>query len=260
MDCPLVFFSLLVKDKEYCLETWIQNFESLDYPKHRIILYIRANNCKDNSIEILKKWTQLSHKKYALIIENYIDIHFDFSNLSEHQWTKERNKIIGEIRNESFRVCQLTQAEYYFTYDVDNFVIPETLISLLSWKKLMVAPFLIVPKDHEPKYNNWGNYFHKCNEWGFAGNSVHHLLIFQRKVTGLLKMDLVHCSYLIHTSILHKLKYTDSTENFEFIIFSRMLKFLKIDQYLDNTKIYGCVIANPEYVPKIDDFLKMVNL
>ena len=52
-------------------------------------------------------------------------------------------------------------------------------------------------------------------------------------------MDVVHCTYLIRREVLDKILYQDGTEDYEYVIFSRNLRNLGIQQYLDNRKIYG---------------------
>jgi hypothetical protein len=72
-----------------------------------------------------------------------------------------------------------------------------------------------------------------------SSNIYYELL--NRKNPGIHEVDLVHCTYLINKNVFEQVKYSDSSQDYEYVIFSRNLRKNNIKQFLDTRKIYGCL-------------------
>jgi len=99
-----------------------------------------------------------------------------------------------------------------------------------------VAPLLLSADIEQPAYSNYHNI---ATANGYFLDNESYYRILNRQVQGLIKCDVVHCTYLIRKDVLPKVTYTDGTDDYEYVIFSRELRRLGIPQYLDNTQTYG---------------------
>jgi len=153
-----------------------------------------------------------------------------------HEWTPERFKVLGELREQGIEEAIFWDVDFYYTVDVDNFTMPHTLKNLVSYNLPVVAPLLMSADPEQPAY---ANYHNKATPNGYFMDNEAYYRILNRQVQGLIKCDVVHCSYLIRKDVLKRVTYQDGTDDYEYVIFSRELRRLGIAQYLDNTEVYG---------------------
>ena len=230
-----VFLTILARNKEHMLPTYLSCIENLEYNKKDITLYINTNNNTDGTEEVLTEWAKKQKKFYREII---LDVH-DIKDLyygSPHEWTKERLHTLALIRNKSLRLASEHKCDYYFIVDCDNFIVPSTLSDLVAKDLPIVAPMLRsipVPGDVV------SNFFAAVREDGYYSDAKEFYSILNRNKIGTFKVPLVHCTYLIKGDYLDKLSYTDATDDYEFIIFARNARASKINQYICNEKAYG---------------------
>jgi len=202
-----VVIAILAKDKGYCLDFYLNCIANQNYDKSKIHLYIRTNDNKDNTKDILDQFI----KKY---VDEYSSIYYDNSSVSEtlkkyteHEWNSERFKILGKIRQESINYAINLNA-HYFVVDCDNFITPNTLI------------------DYD--------------------NNDFYLPILYREIKGLIEVDTIHCTYFLNKSILKEVTYDDNSLRYEYAIFSDNFRKKGITQYLDNSKFYGFLYLNDQ--------------
>ena len=79
---PLVFVAILAKQKEKMLPAWLDSLSKWDYPKDRIILFIRSNNNTDGTEQILRDWCNENAKWYRHVVEDYRDVEAPVQELS----------------------------------------------------------------------------------------------------------------------------------------------------------------------------------
>jgi arsenate reductase-like glutaredoxin family protein len=264
---PLVLIHILAKDKADILPAWLeQNLDKLDYDRDRVILYFRTNNNNDDTAKILHQWiddqTTLFERQdddswaydwRNIIIEDR-DIPAQVQKYGVHEWTPERFKALAELREEGIAEAIFWEADFYYTVDVDNFTMPFTLKSLVKHNQPVVAPFLMSADIEQPAYSNYHN-IATANGYFLDNDSYYRIL--NRQVQGLIKCDVVHCTYLIRKDVLPKVTYTDGTDDYEYVIFSRELRRLGIPQYLDNTRVYGYLTTRENVTACVD---KMADL
>ncbi len=85
----------------------------------------------------------------------------------------------------------------------------------------------------------YSNYHADINETGYHIENTNYNDIWKRTNPGLHKVNVIHCTYYIQNKVLDKVNYFDNTKDYEYVIFSRNLRKDGIDQYIDNTEIYG---------------------
>jgi len=253
MTQPNVFLALLVKQKEAVLPLFLESLNDWDYPKENIFIYIRTNNNTDNTKELLEEWIEEYGDKYKGLIYNSEDVPEKVEKYDVHFWNGERFRVLGKIRQESMNQALLTDCEYYFVVDTDNFLFPETLKELVKLDLPIVAPFLRYAvalgenadtpveaakrEGHMSKY--YSNYHDKVDDFGSIIAEDIYYKILNQEVKGLIECMCVHCTYLIKREYLSELTYLEQSDRWEYMVFSNSARDKGITQYLDNRTIYG---------------------
>jgi len=235
---PYIFVAVLVKQKAEMLPAWLDHLTMWDYPKDKIILYIRTNNNTDDTDSILNEFVDEWRNDYSEIVENQRDVEERVQDYGVHEWNPTRFRVLAQIREESVQMAMTYDLAkpHYFVCDVDNFIKPDTLRKLVETRLPVVAPLLRSADIEQPAYSNYHN-FATHNGYFLENRQYYDLL--QRKVTGLIQCDVVHCTYLIRNDVLKDVRYHDGTTDYEYVIFSRNLRADGIPQYLDNRELYG---------------------
>jgi hypothetical protein len=251
-DLPTVLIHILAKDKAKILPYWLeQNLDNLDYPRDKVFLYFRTNNNNDDTASILHQWIDDQPVRAANGYEsdehlyNWRDISIEDTDLDlplqdygVHEWNPTRFKALAQLRQEGINEAIHLGADFYYTCDVDNFVLPKTLKSLVKHNQPVVAPLIryaLGKQEHE----SYANYHNIATPNGYFQDNPAYYQILNGHVRGLIQCDVVHCTYLIRKDVLPKVSYSDSTDDYEYVIFSRRLREQAIPQYLDNTSLYG---------------------
>ena len=232
-DTPSVTVTILAKDKAKVLPQWLENLKQWDYPKNRIQLYVRTNDNTDDTEAILKEWINKN-------VGEYQSYHYDASSINEqlvrykvHEWNATRFKALAQVRNESVTFAKM-ETDFYFSIDVDNFIKPDTLSTLVGYNLPVVAPLL-----YDAGETSYSNYHNVATPNGYYHENLEYYTIHRGKVRGLVLCDVVHCTYLVRSDVLEHLNYADGTEDYEYVIASRNLRKAGIPQYLDNSQLYG---------------------
>jgi len=236
MTEPVVFVAILAKQKEIMLPAWLTSLEQWDYPRDKMIIYIRANNSTDKTNETLKYWVEKNRKWYRLVVEDYTDIDVPVQDFGVHEWNPTRFKALGAIRERSIELAWQANADFYWVVDVDNFVKPHTLRRMVNHNLPVVAPMLGMADPEQPAYSN---YHLLANANGYFLDDMRYYQVLGQEIKGLIVCDVVHCTYLLRADTFEHIRYLDGTDDYEYVIFSRNLRALGIPQYLDNQEIYG---------------------
>jgi hypothetical protein len=253
MEQPIVFVALLAKQKAQVLNFFLETLDAWDYPKDKIHIYIRTNNNTDNTEEILADWIGRNTQAYRSMTFETQDVAERVQDLEVHQWTGERFRVLAKIRQESLRQCLLTDADYYFVVDLDNFLYPDTLKEMVKLQLPIVAPLLryaIAAGDHADTPEEaakieghqgqfYANYHHLVDEYGSIVANDTYYKILDQTIKGLIECDCVHCTYLIKREYIERLNYTEESDRWEYMVFSESARKQGIPQYLDNRRIWG---------------------
>jgi len=205
-----------------------------DYPKNRISLFIRSNDNTDDTQAILEAWVEKNWDGYYEVVEDYQSVNPEVKQYGVHQWNATRFKALAQVRNESVVYAIENGNHFYFSIDVDNFIKPDTLSTLVKYDLPVVAPLL-----YDAAETPYSNYHNKATPKGYYEENPAYYPIWEGKVRGLILCDVVHCTYLVRYDVLQHLNYADGTEDYEYVIASRNLRNAGIPQYLDNSQLYG---------------------
>lgn len=252
MDKPIVLVAILAKQKEKMLPAWLDSLSKWDYPKDRMILYVRSNNNTDRTVPILQEWLKDNARWYRHVIEDYTDLETPVQNYGVHEWNPVRFKVLGQIRNRSVDVAWHGDADFYYVQDVDNFVKPDTLSKLVSRNLPVVAPLLLMADPEQPEYSN---YHLLANVRGYYLDDTRYYQVLKQEIKGLIQCDVVHCTYLIRNDTFQHANWVDGSDDYEYVIFSRILRKLGIPQYLDNTEVFGYLSTREN----LDAILEKIN-
>jgi hypothetical protein len=235
---PIVCIAILAKDKEKSLHLYLKCIENQDYPKEKIILYIKTNDNKDSTEKILNEWLYRVKKYYKQVVYDNKTVDSKLINYKNHQWDGRRFKALAAIRQKSLQFAVEVNAEYYFVADCDNFLKPSTLSRLLELNLDIVAPFLTLADRTGPN-PNYSNFHSAVNENGyFVADKIYYLYL-EQSIRGIILVPVVHCTYLIKCSCADKLYYDDNSGRHEYVIFSESARISGVEQYLDNRIVYG---------------------
>lgn len=231
-DRPITI-AILAKDKAHCLPYYLTCIEKQTWPASKTYLYIRTNNNTDSTVTVLKEWINK-------VKDIYLGIYFDDSNVeqpiekyTQHEWTCDRFKVLGAIRNHSIQWAY-EHNSHYFVADCDNFILPNTIETLLETHLPIVAPLL---------YSNtaYSNFHADIDEHGYYAFSPYYLPALNREIKGLIQMPVVHCTYFIRSEVLPAMTYDDESYRYEYVIFSDNARKKNIPQYLDTRNVYGYI-------------------
>ena len=101
---PTVFISVLIRNKAHILPYFLTCLENQNYPKSRIILYLRSDHNEDESIELLQTWLEkvLPGREYHDIIKDFQDCDTENCLLQEETssigWNSARFRHIMSLR------------------------------------------------------------------------------------------------------------------------------------------------------------------
>jgi hypothetical protein len=238
-----VFLALLAKQKEAILPFYLRCIEAFDYPKDRIRLYVRTNNSTDRTKDILEEWFTRVGGQYLGCQLDGRDVPIPVERYGVHEWNPERFRVLGEIRQESLRLCLEAGCDYYAVVDVDNFLRPCALKCLVEAGLPIVSPLL----KHVDTGRKYSNYHHRTDLGGYYLDSPEYSWIWTRLVKGWIEVDVVHCTYLVRADVIPKLSYLpDGTGRHEYVLFSESARKAGIPQYFDNREVYGYLTLEEE--------------
>jgi len=235
---PRVLIAILAKQKEPFLPLYLQCLYALDYPKSAIHLYVRTNNNTDNTESLLREWLVRVGESYASVEFNTQNTPERVELYSAHEWNPMRYKVMGRLRDASLQRAIDRGCQFYFIADVDNFIRPDTLKSLVALNLPIVAPLLRMVSPQDP----YSNFHAATDEDGYYKEVPHYHVLLHRRIRGLIEVPVVHCTYLVRADVIGRLTYQDQTERSEYVVFSDVARKNTVTQYLDNRAIYGYIL------------------
>ena len=246
MEKNEILFAILAKDKGYCLEYFLECLYNQTYDKKKLHLYIRTNDNTDNTKQILLNYIKNNGKYYGSVYYNDMSIDSKLKNVENKDWNCFRFKILGKIRQDSINYAK-SNGLHYFVADIDNFIRPDTLKTMMKYKeKNVIAPML-------KSITCYSNFHNECDKNGyFKDNSKYYDIYFYR-IKGLIPVKVVHCTYFVNNSVLDKVCYDDNSHRYEYVIFSDTLRKKNITQYILNNDFYGFLTWHTEEEKLKDD-------
>lgn len=251
---PLIFIAILAKQKEPVLLTFLRCIEALDYPKDRIVVYIRTNNNTDRTTEILKEWVTAHESIYHAVEFDDRDVAKPIETFGVHEWNATRFSVLGAIRQTSMEKAVDYGCDFYFVVDCDNFIKPHVLRALVAVNLPIVSPFL----RHVTSTHPYSNYHAAIDHNGYFAECQLYWDIWNQTTKGLIDIPVVHCTYLIRADVIPRLQYQDGSERHEYVIFSHSARKASVPQYFDNREIYGYITLDDDKPELITEQMQFV--
>src|SRR5690606_40108756 len=187
-------------------------------------LYVRTNNNTDETVEVLRDWI-------AQVEGHYAGVYFDDTNVTEnieqfgqHEWNCTRFKVLGKIRQDSVDWAR-EHDSHYFVADCDNFILSDTIESLLNTNQPIIAPFL---RCYERSF--YSNFHYAIDVNGYYQDSPFYYNVLHQEIKVLFEVPVVHCTYFIRKEVLDKISYDDESYRYEYVIFSDCARKQNITQ------------------------------
>lgn len=244
------------------LPLYLKCIEEQDYPKERIVLYVRTNDNTDNTVQILSEWVGKNEDAYSAVLLETHPSHI-VSSKPNHEWEPSRLDLMRHLRDKGFMYAREYRCDFFFTADVDNFIIPSTISALVELNLPVVAPMIryaVGPAgetDHLPELlkrsadHTYANFTTKVTDWGDTQNIDEggderfpegYFDILDRRVIGVFPVELVHCTYLVRRDVFNCTSYQHGHNGaWEYMTFPYNLRVNGIQQFIDNRKLYGCL-------------------
>ena len=244
-----VVIAILAKNKEYCLSFYLNCILGLDFDKKKIHLYIRTNDNTDKTDTILEKFIEKHTCEYKSVYYDATSINSDISKYGEHEWNCARFKLLGDIRQKSVDHAIKLNC-HYFVVDCDNFITKNTLTEMFSNKDTgIIAPLLV-------SNNAYANFHYDTTDTGYFKNHENYHKVLNKSMKGLIKVNVVHCTYFIDNKFLRHVCYDDNSYRYEYVIFSEKMRNSDIGQYIINENFNGFLVLcdSHEYPSHISCF------
>jgi hypothetical protein len=240
-----VLWAIIAKQAEKTLPLYLKCLELQDYPKKSIVLYVRTNDNTDNTVKILDDFIAKHGNEYFDVITDYTPVDSKLAAYANHEWNSFRFGVMGSIRNRSMQVALEQGCELYFTSDVDNFIVPETLSRLVALDLDIVSPMLFNAKSQGEKMSGTGggdlysNFHCDYDDIGGYKHVSRYDELISRTHRGVHEVALVHCTYLVKAEVIPKINYLLNPVNYEYRNFSISAEQNGVRQHLDNRFEYG---------------------
>lgn len=235
LPSEFVTIVILAKDKAHVLPLYLELIEKQTYPASKIKLYIRTNNNRDHTAQLLEQWIEKVKSNYSEIYYDSSDVEEPVQHFSPHDWNGLKLQVIRRLREESLQWAR-ERGTHYFSVDCDNFIAPETLETLLHTNLPVVGPLL---RNGDNLLSYYSNFHYVTDENGYFKDSDVYFDILFQKFKGLIEVEVIHCTYLARKEVLDRATYEDGSGRFDYVIFSHSLRKAGIPQYIDNRRDYG---------------------
>ncbi|XP_076272943.1 glycosyltransferase 25 family member isoform X1 [Rhynchophorus ferrugineus] len=261
---PTVLISILVRNKGHGLPYFLTYLEELNYPKHRMSLWIRSDHNVDNSIDILKVWIES-------VKDQYHSIHTEFETMDTKfpdekgiaDWTDDRFTHVMNQREAGLMYGRKIWADYLLSIDADVFLTnPETLNYLISKRLMVVSPML-------QSNGLYSNFWHGMTEDYYYQRTDDYKPILYRQNTSCYNVPMVHSCILVDLRLKQsdlltyrpeKVPHFDGPHD-DIIVFALSAKFNDIPLYVCNEEVFGYIPVPLEPTETLeDDFEKVLNI
>src|SRR5438477_601490 len=118
----------------------------------------------------------------------------------------------------------------------------DVVVAILAKDKAMYLPLYLAclesqtwPKKKTHLYiRSYANMHVETDEDGYFREGPSYEPIRSRTLTGIMNVDVVHCTYMIGWDAYDAVSYADGTHRHEYIVFSDALRKAGVAQYIDN--------------------------
>ena len=243
-DLASVTWAILAKDAADALPLYLNSLLRQSYPKSLIDLYIRTNDNKDSTHDLLAQFVKDYGSFFKSVKFDGTDIQENLKNYELHEWNSERFAILGDIRQKSLEYAKERGNSFYFCSDVDNFLMDKTLEYLVNQDKPVIAPLLrcVIPAKWPPislENSHYANFHDAVDDNYWFVSTDKYRKILSGELQGIFEVPLVHCTYLVRADVFEFIDYKLKPGDWEYKNFAASCKKFGISQFIDARKTYG---------------------
>ncbi|KAK7094496.1 procollagen galactosyltransferase 1-like [Littorina saxatilis] len=254
---PTVVVAFLVRNKAHTLPWFLGHLELLDYPKDRMMLWIRSDHNIDNSTAILKEWVAGVKPLYHhinIVIEEKTMGYTD--ERSECDWTEKRFSNVIALRQKAVDFARKGWADFLFMIDADVIIEKRNTLQLLMMQeKSAIGPML--NSSVEGYYTNfWGAMTQK----GYYMRSGNYMEMVDREITGCFAVPMVHSAILfdMRREVSRHFVYSKPPEGYEgprddIIILAHNIKAAGKTMHVLNTEYFGKLMVPLDHQYSLKD-------
>ncbi|XP_047134313.1 procollagen galactosyltransferase 2 isoform X1 [Hydra vulgaris] len=246
---PTILLSIISRNEEHILPTFLAYIEQLNYPKNRITILIQTDHNEDRTFNVLSEWSRnvksLYHDIY--ILHEAFPITYNDS-LTANQWTTSRFLNLLKLRQNALDKARRVWSDYILFVDTDNFLMnKETLNILIATQQVIVSPMLR-SFDADGLYSNfWG----AMDERGYYKRVPEYFTLLKRETLGVYYVPMVHSTMLIDmrsnltdTLMFYPIPLSYSGVIDDILVFAQSAKHSGINLAICNTEVFGFLL-NP---------------
>ena len=199
----------------------LDHINKLEYPKNKILFYIKCFICTDNTISLIKNWIN-DNKHY------YFNIFLDIYPI------KDTLDNIIDIKNKTIEYAIKNDCDYL--YLLPNCFLESKIINHLYKNKLpIIAPLI------KSKNSLYSNFNYEIDNDGFfkSDDNDFYYKIFYQQIKGIIEVKAIKYCYLIRRDYLEYCITDKLNIYYEYINFADHCRLNDISLYLDNRIIGG---------------------
>ncbi|XP_065068695.1 procollagen galactosyltransferase 1-like [Rhopilema esculentum] len=245
---PTILISIIARNEEKTLPTYLGYIERLNYPKEKISILIQTDHNEDKTEQRLKEWIKhanLMYKKIKFYTNSSERVFHDAAGPND--WSPSRYEHVSKLRQRALDEARSQALDYLLVLDCDNFLLnPNTIEALMAKKKTVVAP-MIRAFNNETTYSN---YWCGMDEQGYYKRMPDYFPILLREKVGCFEVPMVHSTYLIELRqpITKGLRYFPPFEEYhgeidDILLFAYSARKAGIKLYILNEDDFGRMLS-----------------
>ncbi|KRY40897.1 Cullin-1 [Trichinella spiralis] len=189
---PTLLISVLVRNKAHVLPYFLGTLDALDYPKHRIQLFIRLDHSVDDSAEMLDRWLGRVNRSYHSVEFSHDDDPIGYAGeRSWFDWTEDRYREVIRWKQYALDKGRRVWADYLLFLDSDVlFTDPNAVRLLIAESKPIVAPMLT-------SVGAYSNFWASTTDTGYYKRTDDYDRLLTRQSVGCFAVPMVNSAVLI---------------------------------------------------------------
>jgi len=245
---PHVLLSIIARNEEKTLPTYLGYIERLDYPKSHISIFIQTDHNEDKTEQRLKEWTKHAKLMYRNIkMQANSSEKFYPDSKGPNDWVVTRYEQVARLRQNALDEARSIGVDYLFFVDCDNFLLnPNTLKSLMAQRKTVVAPMIRAFENG----TTYSNYWCGMDENGYYERTDDYFPMLKREKKGCFEVPMIHSTYLIDLQYYStdNLQYYPPPQDYfgevdDILIFAFTARKAEIKLFVLNQEEYGQMLT-----------------
>ena len=192
---PTILISIMARNEERVLPTFLGYIERLNYPKQRISVLFQTDHNEDKTLEVINEWVSNVNHLY-----HKIDVRYEAQpqayrfTASPNTYTVERYERLLRNRQSALEEGRKQWADYLLQVNAANLLVyPDVIEDLQNANKSIVAPMLRLFETEKAFSNYWAD----MTPGGYYKRHPIYLDIFERRIVGTFDVPMVHSTLLI---------------------------------------------------------------